>query len=242
MILRTRPALSSAASPWSALPALLFTTVRSRAPWSSKPSISSLGMPADQREHRWRSHAGRDLGTMTLGIIGLGEIGRAAACMAKAFGMRVIGTRRRAGEMPPCVDQVFAADDLHAMLAGSDAVLVSVAYSSETRNLLDLSAFAAMRPDAFLLNVARGGVVDEDALADALRSGRLRGAAIDMFAQEPLPPASALWDLPNLVISAHNAVGIPDYSTAAFIRFIDDHERFQRGEPLPGRVDPATGY
>ncbi|HSV78705.1 MAG TPA: D-2-hydroxyacid dehydrogenase [Ramlibacter sp.] len=197
---------------------------------------------ADQREHRWRWHTGRDLHTMTLGIVGLGEIGCEAARMAKAFGMRVVGTRRKADKVPPNVDRVFPADALHAMLAEADAVLIAAAYSSETMRFFDRAAFAAMRPGSFLLNVARGGLVDEEVLADALRSGHLRGAAFDVFAQEPLPADSPLWDVPNLVISAHNAVGMADYSSAAFRRFLDDYARFLRGEPVRGRVDPLTGY
>jgi len=197
---------------------------------------------ADQREHVWRWHTGRDLDTMTLGIVGLGEIGREAARMAKAFGMRVVGTRRKASEVPPNVDRVYPADALHGMLAESDAVLIAAAYISQTMRFFDRAAFAAMRPGSFLLNVARGGLVDEEALVDALRTGHLRGAAFDVFAEEPLPGDSPLWDAPNLAISAHNAVGLADYSAAAFRRFLSDYASFQRGEPVHGRVDPASGY
>jgi len=197
---------------------------------------------ADQRDHRWRWHTGRELDTMTLGIVGLGEIGREVARMAKVFGLRVIGTRRRATELPPNVDAVYAPEQLHQMLEQSDAVVIAAAFGPQTAGMFDREKLASMRRGAFLLNVARGGLVDEVALEEALRSGHLGGAAFDVFSQEPLPPESTLWEVPNLLISAHNAVGLKDYGAHAFKRFLDDYADFRAGRPLRGRVDPQTGY
>jgi len=196
----------------------------------------------DQRKHIWRWHTGRDLDTMTLGIVGLGEIGREAARLAKAFGMRVLATRRTAGPCPAFVDELFSPQRLHEMLGQCDAVLLSLAYTAETAGLFGRSAFEAMRPGSLLLNVARGGIVDEGALVEALSAGRLGGAAFDVFAQEPLPSENPLWDAPNLLVSAHNAVGIADYSEATFQRFVEEFRRYVRGEPLRGAIDPASGY
>jgi phosphoglycerate dehydrogenase-like enzyme len=196
----------------------------------------------NQRHRRWQSVASRSLDTQTLGIIGLGSIGMEAARMAKAFGMRVIALRRRAGDGGPDVDQVFAADALHDMLGRSDAVLISIAYTAQTAGLFNRAAFEAMRPGGWLLNVSRGGLVDEAALADALNSGQLAAAAFDVFAQEPLPDDSPLWSLPNLLISCHNAVGLDNHGMASFGRFVDELARYVRNEPLVGRVDPAVGY
>jgi len=196
----------------------------------------------NQRKRLWRWVPNRDVNTLTLGIVGLGEIGLEAARLAKAFGMRVLAMKRNTGALPSGVDAIFPPAALHAMLPQCDAVLISTAYTPQTAGLFDRAALAAMKPGAFLLNVARGGIVDEDALADALKSGHLRGAAFDVFAQEPLPAESPIWDLPNMLVTAHNSVGLVDYGAATFDRFVENFSRFARGEPLFGVVDPIHGY
>jgi glyoxylate reductase len=155
------------------------------------------------REGRWREWApdlllGRDLAGSTLGVIGLGAIGRAVAARAHALGMRVLGWNRTPRPVPD-VEPVSLGD----LLARVEFVTVHVALTDETRGLLDAAAFARMRPGASLVNVARGGIVDEAALAAALASGRLGGAALDVFATEPLPAASPLLAAPNLVLTPH---------------------------------------
>jgi len=151
-------------------------------------------------EHRWDPDGflGRDVYGATLGVIGLGAIGRAVAARARGFGMRVLGWSRTPRELEG-VEPV----ELSELLAEAQFVSVHVALTPETRGLLDAAALARMREDAILVNTARGGIVDEAALAAALRGGRLAAAALDVFAREPLDPASPLLDAPNLVLTPH---------------------------------------
>jgi glyoxylate reductase len=141
---------------------------------------------------------GRDVHGATLGIVGLGAIGRALARRAAGFGMRVLGWSRSAREVPG-----VTRTPLEALLAESDFVSLHVALTDETRGLIDARALARMKPGAILVNTTRGGVVDEAALAAALRDGRLAGAALDVFEREPLPAGSPLVGLPNLVLTPH---------------------------------------
>jgi phosphoglycerate dehydrogenase-like enzyme len=197
-----------------------------------------------QRAHEWRVLKNRPLYESTLGIVGLGEIGQAVARLAKAFGLRVLATRRRppGEDLPPNVDAVFPREALRAMLGACDAVVVAAAYTADTRGLIGAGELAAMRPGSLLVDVSRGGIVEESALIEALRSGHLGGAALDVFDREPLPSDSPLWDLPTLIISPHNAVGLENYGRATIERFVDLLRDYLRGEPLRYVVDPETGY
>ena len=151
-------------------------------------------------EHRWDPDGflGRDVYGATLGVIGLGAIGRAVAARARGFGMRVLGWSRTPRELEGVESVEFS-----ELLAAAQFVTVHVALTPETRGLLDAAALARMREDAILVNTARGGIVDEAALVAALRGGRLAAAALDVFAREPLDPASPLLDAPNLVLTPH---------------------------------------
>lgn len=196
-----------------------------------------------QKQHVWkpldcpRSHGGE------LTVIGLGQIGRACARLGKAMGMRVNGVRARPA---PCegVDRVVGPADLHDVLATSDWVIVVTPLTRETENLLDGAAFAALKPGAFLVNMARGLVMDETAMVEALRSGRLAGASIDVFAEEPLPAESPLWDEPGLHITPHAAgfLTYEDYDTRGTQLFLDNMDRYLKGEPLININDPVRGY
>lgn len=201
------------------------------------------GRMENQRNRVWGwVKKNRDIRGLTLGIVGLGEIGIETARLAKAFGMRVIASKRTVGDRPPEVDELLPSDRLHELLGRSDAVLLSLAFTEKTAGLFDRAAYAAMKPGAFLINLSRGGIADESALVENLQSGRLGGAAFDVFNDEPLPKESPLWAAPNLLITAHNSVGLEDYGAAVFDRFVENFARHVRGERLLGTVDLAEGY
>jgi phosphoglycerate dehydrogenase-like enzyme len=162
--------------------------------------------------------------------VGLGEIGSEVARLATAFGMDVVGLRRSVRGDEIC--QTWTNDRLVELLGRSDAVVVAAPLNSDTRGLFDADAFAAMRSGAWFVNVGRGEIVDEEALVDALASGHLGGAGLDVFATEPLPPDSPLWDLPNVIVTPHSS-GTTDRSRARSVDlFVDNFRRWTNGEPL----------
>jgi phosphoglycerate dehydrogenase-like enzyme len=167
--------------------------------WKHFPALAEL-----QREHRWEARFGRQVAGSTLGLIGFGAINQAVAARAAAFGMRVLVLRRHAdAPVPDGVAAVYAQDALHELLAECDAVVAAAPETPSTVGMLDAAALSAMRPGAFLCNVGRGSLVDEPALIEALRSGQLSSAALDVTTVEPLPAADPLWDAPNLRLSYH---------------------------------------
>ncbi len=198
----------------------------------------------DERQSalRWEPMYGRRMAGRTLGIVGLGAIGRATARRARAFGMHVVANRRSAapGDADPDVDELFAADELDEMIGRCDAVVISVAATPETTGLFDLHRISSMKPGAVLCNVARGSIVDEDAVVDGLRSGHLSAAVLDVTAQEPTPADSPLWTAPNCYLSPHTAVSLEGYEDAALDLIVDNLRRMTRGEPLENLVQPST--
>jgi phosphoglycerate dehydrogenase-like enzyme len=195
-----------------------------------------------QRAHAYERTYGRTFAGSTLGIVGMGSIGRAVAERARALGLRVLGQRRSsaAGADRGPADELFGPDRLHDMLARCDAVVVAAPETPETFHLIDAAALAAMPAGCVLVNVARGSLVDEAALVASLRSGHLGAAALDVFEEEPLPGESPLWDLPNLYVSAHSSVSVDRYLDDVFDLFVDNAGRFLRGDPLRNRVDMAV--
>ncbi len=187
-----------------------------------------------QREQRWSPTPGRRLAGSTLGIVGLGAIGRAVAWRARAWGMRVLATRysARPGDTDPDADQLFPAAELKTLLAQADAVALCAAETRDTYRLFDAGAFAAMKAGGYFCNVTRGSLVDEHALREALESGHLAGAAIDVADTEPLPAESPLWTTPNLAISPHSAAAMDGFFDAAWELFYDNTKRFLAGEAL----------
>jgi len=194
-----------------------------------------------QARREWRLYGPSLLEGATLGILGLGAIGEALAARAKAFGMRVLATQRTP---KPCdhADEVLASDATERVLTESDYVVVILPLTPATRGALGEAELSKLRPEAVLVNMARGGIVDETALAAMLREGRLRGAAVDVFEEEPLPETSPLWDVPNLVVTPHVAGFTRDYIPRVFEIFADNVRRLEAGEPLRNEIDRERGY
>jgi phosphoglycerate dehydrogenase-like enzyme len=198
-------------------------------------------MDAQQHRHEWRSAFGRVVEGSTLLVVGLGAIGTAVATRAQAFGMRVLAVRRRAdAPVPAPVEAVHPPDRLHRLLGEADAVVVCAPATRETQGLFDAAAFAAMRRGAWFCNVARGSLVDEEALVDALGSGQIGAAALDVTRQEPLPEDSPLWDVPRLRLSPHSAASPERYVDLLVDLFADNLRRHALGEPLRNLVTPAA--
>lgn len=192
-----------------------------------------------QRERRWHYIHPRDPETINVGVLGLGELGLTAAMECARQGFRVRGW----SSSPKAVDGIETSaglDALEAVLGNSDIVVCMLPQTAATRGLLDAGRLAQMRPGACFVNVSRGSIVDEPALIEALRTGRIAEATLDVFATEPLPSESPLWTLDNVLITPHLAsIALP--SSAA--RQIGENVRRSRtGEPLLSRVDPGRGY
>jgi len=199
---------------------------------------------AQQRTRTWQMSRVAALESRTVGLVGVGAIGSAVAVRAKAFGMRTIGVGRSdpRGRSVAGVDRLVGRDGLGALLAESDWVVVAAADTPETRGMIGAAELAAMKPGAVLVNVARGSLVDEAALVNALRTGRIGGAALDVFASEPLPAESQLWELPNVLVTPHIATNVPEYLARAVERFAANVRRFLAGEPLLDQIDRRRGY
>jgi phosphoglycerate dehydrogenase-like enzyme len=208
-----------------------------------------------QAERTWQPLEGRELRDATVGIVGLGSIGRAVASLASAFGCRVIATRRqpdrgtaptgarnhtRGGE--PRIERLLGPDGLPELLGTADFVVLTVPLTPRTENLIDAAALAAMRPDAWLINVARGGLVDERALLRALREGRIGGAVLDTFRQEPQLADSPFYGLPNVIVTPQTSWSSGRVVDRSVGLFCDNLRRFAAGEALHNVVDPSAGY
>jgi phosphoglycerate dehydrogenase-like enzyme len=196
---------------------------------------------ANQRMRCWKSFTPGSLAGKTCSILGMGTIGRAVAERAKQFGMRVIGTQR---EPKPCphADEVLPPEKTQRAVRQADYLVVILPKTPQTLNLLDAKILANLQSDAVLINMARGGIVDETAVTNMLRDGRLRGAALDVFAEEPLPESSDLWMIPNLIITPHVAGLVPDYLGRVLKIFMENLRRLEDGKPLRNEIDRARGY
>ena len=204
--------------------------------WKRFPEIE-----AHQREHRYVQAYGRTFAGSTLGIVGMGSIGCAVAERAGALGVRILGLKRtpggRAGEL---ADELYPPARLHELLSACDAVVIAAPATPDTHHLIDAAALASLPDGAVLVNVARGSLIDETALAQALESGKLGAAALDVFEQEPLPSDSPLWDLPNAYLSAHSSVSVDRYLDDVFDLFADNVARYAAGQELRNPVDMAA--
>jgi phosphoglycerate dehydrogenase-like enzyme len=207
---------------------------------------SAAGYVRLQAEHRWeRSLAGGELRDKTVGIVGLGQIGAETARLAKAFGCRVIGIRRSIDEPRDGVDGVdllLPPRELPRLLGESDFVILAAPATPETEALIDARTLGQMKPSAFLINIARGSLVDEAALAEAIVAGRLAGAALDVFEPEPLRPDSALWALPQVIVTPHISSASEHFIRRQLDLAKENLRRYLHGEPLINRITPQRAY
>jgi phosphoglycerate dehydrogenase-like enzyme len=201
---------------------------------------------AAQSAGRWEEQSpatrSQALSGLTMLVVGIGGIGSEIAQRAHGFGMRVIATRRSDAPAPDYVERVGKPDDLLAMLPEADVVAVCVPLTKETERMFDGKEFAAMKKGAYLINIARGRIVDTSALVDALRNGKLSGACLDVTDPEPLPPDHPLWKLPNVIITPHTAADADVTEARRRELFRENMRRFGAGEPLLNVVDKKAGY
>ena len=200
-----------------------------------------------QHERTWQPLQGTELRDVTVGIVGLGSIGRAVADLALGFGCRVVATRRHAdgagGQTTARgIELVGGPEALTTVLGQSDFVVLAAPLTPETEDLIDVAALATIKPGAWLINVARGRLVDERALLRALREGPLGGAILDTFREEPLPATSPFYDLPNVIVTPHTAWSSGRVLDRSIDLFCENLVHYAAGEPLDNIVDPDAGY
>lgn len=195
-----------------------------------------------QREHRWERFAGRELRGRTVAIVGLGKIGMEVARVSRALGLRVTGTRRGIAVADAAVDVQRPPGELRALIADADHVVLAVPHTAETEGLIGAEELSAMRRGTVLVNVSRGRIVDEPALVEALRSGQIGGAALDVFAREPLPPESPLWDMPNVLVNPHSASTADSENAKLTDLFCENLRRYLANRRLLNLFDRERGY
>ncbi|MQA92375.1 MAG: D-2-hydroxyacid dehydrogenase [Gemmatimonas sp.] len=178
----------------------------------------------------------------TLGVLGYGGIGRAIGRRATALGMRVLALRRRLGDTDPSVTPLTGRAGLDRLLAESQFIVLSLPRTTATEGLLGREQIASLRPDAVVINVGRGELIDEVALAEALAQGRIRGAGLDVFMREPLPPKSPLWRLPNVLITPHASATSHRFWQRELDLILENLDRYQRGAKQLNVVDKGAGY
>ena len=197
----------------------------------------NLHKAARQQERGiWERFRGGELAGKTVGVVGLGAIGTRVAELSQAFDMTVIGTKGNPDDAPDAVDEVFGPDGLHEVCQRSDYLVVAVPLTDETRGMIGRWEFRMMQSDAVLINVARGEVVDQDAMVHALQQGAIGGAGLDVFETEPLPQDSPLWDLSNVVVTPHMSGSTPEYMDRCAELFVENYDRHLAGEPLENRI------
>jgi len=192
----------------------------------------------------WQRYMVRTLRGKTVGIIGLGHIGREVARLAKAFGMRVIATRRsvkKAGKARN-VDLLLPRDRLKELLEASDYVALTMPLTPETRHIIGEAEFKAMKSTAYIINIGRGGLIDQEALIKALDAKQIAGAGLDVVTPEPLPKESRLWNFDNVILSPHVSGGMEDYMLHATELFCDNLKRYLEGRKLRNLIDKKKGY
>jgi phosphoglycerate dehydrogenase-like enzyme len=197
-----------------------------------------------KQKREWQRFPPTVLRGKTVGIVGLGHIGREVARLSKAFGMKVIAIRRSAkgAGRARYVDTLLPAAQLPSLLKESDFVVIATPHTPETHHLIGERELAAMKPTAYIINIARGGIIDEAALIRALDGKRIAGAGLDVVEKEPLPAESRLWELENVILSPHIAGGHEDYIVRATELFCDNLRRYLAGKRLRNVIDRKKGY
>jgi phosphoglycerate dehydrogenase-like enzyme len=191
----------------------------------------------------WRPFDVEEIAGKTVGIVGYGDIGRAVATRVRAMGMRVLAMKRHPPQVKdPLIERYYGSDGLHGLLAECDYVVATAPLTEETRHMIGEAAFAAMKPTAVVINVGRGPVIDEAAMVRALASGKIKGAGLDVFEEEPLPAGHPLYKLENVLLSPHCADNTPDWKDQAMAFFLEQYERFAKDEPLENVVNKRLGY
>jgi phosphoglycerate dehydrogenase-like enzyme len=220
------------------------------------PTMLRLQSRAEWAKERWNVFSRPELRGTTLGLVGYGAIGRELARQAQSLGMRVLATNRSGQRRPSQAPgqagigdpqatipaKIYPTSNLLDMLPECDYVVVLAPLTHETRHLFNAKAFARMKPTAFFFNLARGPLVDETDLVEALKTGQIAGAGLDVFEEEPLPAESPLWQIENVIISPHVSGFTPEYDERASDLFAENLRRYLDGEPLLNLVDRGRGY
>jgi phosphoglycerate dehydrogenase-like enzyme len=194
-----------------------------------------------QARHEWRELQHQEVRGETMVVFGAGSIGGEVARLAAAAGLRVIAVRRSGGAVPGA-QRVVTTDALAEVVGEADYLIVAAPLTAATRGAISRAVLARMKRTAWVVNIARGTIIEEDALIDALRDERIGGAALDTFVEEPLPADSPLWSLPNVVITPHTSNSSPRVRERTLALFVENVRRFKAGESLLNRVDYETGY
>lgn len=195
-----------------------------------------------QRAKQWQVACGIELADLKLGLLGFGRIGRASAVRARAFGMEIVAVDSFPIEKPDCLDALWGVERLPDLLRRSNALVCSVPLTRYTRRLIGAEQLELMRRGSFVVNVGRGGVIDEEALVAALRSGRIAGAGLDVTEVEPLPAESPLWTEPNVLLTPHSAGFSTKLRAKKIGWFANNLARYIKGETVRGRVDFKRGF
>jgi phosphoglycerate dehydrogenase-like enzyme len=202
-------------------------------------------MVRNQAAGVWDAFDITEISGQTVGIVGYGDIGRAVATRVRAMGMHVVAVKRHGPPLynvDPLVTRIYAPEHRLEMLSRSDYVVVAAPLTAETRGMIGEREFDAMKPEAVVINVGRGPVIEEAAMVRALSENRIKGAALDVFDREPLPDGHPFYKLENVLLSPHCADHTPDWMDRAMQFFLEQFERYRKGEPLMNMVDKRLGY
>jgi D-2-hydroxyacid dehydrogenase (NADP+) len=194
-----------------------------------------------QTEHLWNRIPVDEIHGKTLGIVGLGSIGREIAKKAKGMGMQVVASKQTM-TTELFVDELFPPTQLHELLSLSDFIVIALPLTDGTKSLFKLEELSAMKPSAYLINIARGSIIHHDDLVTALQEGLIKGAGLDVFEHEPLPEVSPLWGMPNVIITPHVAALSPNYLDRAIKLFSDNLSKFLQSKEMANVIDKKKGY